>query len=97
MNHLLSVKCGVCSEWQLNLKFITMERKLVYKRGPISLQNLKPALMKYQVVHLVYKTVFFTGSMEACQSWLADYGLGWAQFEILSYDSSRIESDSGDY
>lgn len=49
--------------------------------------------MKLQVVSSVNHKAYFTGSAEECQQWLADYGLGATQFDVLPFDPTREQGD----
>lgn len=52
--------------------------------------------MKFQVVSIVNRRFYCTGTDEECQEWLKSYGGGWSQFEILPFDSQRKEGDIAD-
>jgi hypothetical protein len=49
--------------------------------------------MKMQVVSIGTRKAYFTGTGEECQQWIADYGLGGSQFDMLPYDPTREMGD----
>lgn len=49
--------------------------------------------MKFQVVSTMTRKCYFTGTSDECAQWIADYGLGNSQFEVLPFDGEREYGD----